>query len=249
MIKKYNFSELDNDLLDQSNSIFRSAFPDVIFQSEVVQHAWKKILKYFPTFQLYYVESNSVVGFINAIPFFWDKNLKDLPDEGWDWLVETGIRGYEQNITPNSLGGLQIIVAKNYLGKGYSKLLIKEGKKLANHLGYKNFVIPIRPTLKSNFPKMHMEEYMELKKEGKIYDPWIRTHISSGAHIIKICPKAMSIYGSIQVWESLLKTKIQKSGDYIVEGALNPVSIDLNTNSGAYYEDNIWINYNLDSSM
>lgn len=245
MIKKYTHSELSTQLLKQYKKTVHSAFPDIIFESEIVKECWSKIEKYFPEYQLFYVdEKDNLIGFINAIPFYWDRPLDELPDEGWDWEVKIGIEGYENNIKPNCLGGLQIIVAKEHLGKGYSKQLVEEGKKIKEKMGFKNFLLPIRPTFKSKYPEMDMKDYINLKIDDKIFDPWIRTHLSSGAKIIKICPKAMHIFGDLPVWERLLNQKIYNSGSYLVEGALNPVQIQVEKNYGEYFEDNIWINYN-----
>lgn len=230
--------------LEQYRKTVRSSFPDLIFESEIVKHCWPKIEKYFPEFQVFLVDqSENIIGFINSIPFYWDQPLQELPDDGWDWLVNHGIEGFEKGIQPNCIGGLQIIVSKSHLGKGYSKLLIDEGKKIKERLGFQNLVIPIRPTLKSNFPNMDMEAYINYQIDGKVYDPWIRTHLSSGAEIIKICPNAMNIQGDIAMWEKLIKQKIHQSGNYEVEGGLNHVYIDLENNNGEYREDNIWIGY------
>lgn len=244
LIKKYSFLDLNPSLKAQYKSTVRSAFPNIIFESEIVKHFWDKIETYFPEFQIFYIDENEkLIGFINAIPFYWDKPLDELPDEGWDWEVKIGVEGFENNIKPNCLGGLQIIVVKEHLGKGYSKLLIEEGKKLKEKLGFKNFLLPIRPTFKSKYPEMDMKDYINLKVDNKIYDPWIRTHLSSGAKIVKICPKAMHIYGDLPMWERLMDQKISKSGIYLVEGALNPVDINVEKDYGEYFEDNIWINH------
>jgi len=125
-------------------------------------------------------------------------------------------------------------------------MLIAEGRKIQSELGFKNFIIPIRPTFKSNYPELDMKEYLEFKIDDKIYDPWIRTHQSSGADFIKVCPKAMIIRGDINFWEGLTKRKINKSGYYIVEGALNPVLMQVENNIGEYQEANIWINYGIE---
>ena len=243
-IKTYTFTQLNKTQLQQYKNVVRASFPDVIFQSEIVKHCWPTIEKYFPEFQLFFIDSNEMlVGFLNSIPIYWDKPMTDLPDEGWDWLVEKGIEGYENKIKPNCLGGLQIIVTKEYLGNGYSKMLIAEGKKIQTSLGFKNFILPIRPTFKSKYPEMDMEEYIHFKQGEKIYDPWIRTHNSSGAKIIKVCPKAMHIKGDINYWEGLMNSKIVKSGYHIVEGALNPVWMDVEKDFGEYNEANIWIRY------
>jgi hypothetical protein len=169
--------------------------------------------------------------------------MNELPDEGWDWMLKKGVTDYEKRIEPNTLGGLQIIVTKLNLGNGYSKTLISEAKRIVKEMGFEHFIIPIRPTFKNLYPNMAMREYIDLKEGGKIYDPWIRTHVKGGAEIINVCSKAMYIDGNVNFWEDLLKYKIEKSGAYIVAGALNPVNINIETNNGTYYEDNVWIFY------
>ncbi len=244
MTKYLTFSDLDDHLLKQYRKAIALAFPEIIINSQITKKYWDRLEKYFPQTQLFIVsEDNNLIGFMNAIPVFWDQPLIDLPNEGWDWLVKKGINDFENKVSPNSLGGLQIIVTKEYLGKGYSKLLIAKGKNVRENLGFKNFIIPIRPILKHKYPEMKMKEYMSLRENNIIMDPWIRTHIKSGAKIIKVCKNSMNVTGEINFWEGLLKNKIRKSGTYKVEGALNLVTINLEDNYGEYREENIWINY------
>ena len=135
------------------------------------------------------------------------------------------------------------IPIKKNQGQGYGKLLIDKGKELVKRLDYTHFIIPIRPTLKYRFPDMDMSVYMRLKIEEKVYDPWIRTHINSGAEIIKICKNAMNVKGDLLFWEGLMNHKITESGNYIIEGALNRATIDVEKDFGEYREDNIWVSY------
>jgi len=91
-IRIHTFTELNNTQIQQYKSIVKSAFPPVIFQSDIVKHCWPIIEKYFPEFQLFFIDTNdNLIGLINSIPIYWDRSLSDLPDEGWDWLVEKGI--------------------------------------------------------------------------------------------------------------------------------------------------------------
>ncbi|AXT53910.1 hypothetical protein D1818_24985 [Aquimarina sp. BL5] len=244
MIKYLTFSDLDDRLIGQYRNGINLAFPDVILNSQVTKKYWSRLEKYFPQTQLFIVsDDNNLIGFMNAIPLFWDQPLSELPNEGWDWLLKKGINDFENEIEPNSLGGLQIIVAKGYLRKGYSKLLIENGKKVKENLGFKNFIIPIRPILKYKYPEMKMKDYMNLKENGEIMDPWIRTHMKSGAEIIKVCENSMNIIGDINFWEGLLKKEINRSGGYRVQEALNLVTINIEDDFGEYREENIWISY------
>jgi len=220
------------------------AFPEVILRSQIIKDYWGKLEKCFPQSQIFIIDENkNLIGFMNAIPLFYDLPLTELPDEGWDWLMKKGIKDFENNLMPNTLGGLQIIVTKEYQGKGYSKLLISRGKQLKEILGLKNFIIPIRPILKHKYPKEKMKDYMNLRENGEIFDPWIRTHIKSGAEIIKVCTNSMNVTGDINFWEQLLYKKIFHSGTYEIKGALNLVSIEIENNYGEYKEENIWVYY------
>ncbi len=243
MIKLYTLSDLDDNLIVRYKTAIQDAFPDIILSSKVIEHFWGRVESYFPEYQIFLIDDDQLLGFMNAIPLFWNSPLKELPNEGWDWMLKKGVTDFENRVKPNTLGGLQIIVTKENLGKGYSKTLISEAKRIVKEIGFENFIIPIRPTLKSRFPNMEMEEYINLKDGEKIYDPWIRTHMKGGAEIINVCSKAMYIDGDINFWEGLMNHKIKHSGSYIIDGALNPVDIDTQSNHGIYYEDNIWISY------
>lgn len=237
-------NELNANQLIQYRNTITYSFPKFLFHSKAIINYWPKLEAIFPDFQIIMVNTQEqVMGIINSIPIYWNEPLTQLPDDGWDWLLMKGIHDYEQNIKPNCLGALQIIVNKNNLGKGYSKLLLTQGKLLKNKFDFENFIIPIRPTYKYKYPKMKMKDYMSFKMDNKIYDPWIRTHLNNGAEIIKICHNAMNITGEIEFWEETINQKITKSGFYIVEGALNPVFMHIEKNEGEYREENIWISY------
>ncbi|WP_405206196.1 hypothetical protein [Aquimarina sp. LLG6339-5] len=244
MITYLKYSDLDSSLIKQYKFAITEAFPEIILRSRVTEEYWSRLENYFPYTQVFMINSNDgLLGFINAIPIFWDQMLEDLPQEGWDWLLRKRISDFEDNVLPNILGGLQIIVTKKYQGKGYSKLLISKGKAVRERLGLEKLIIPIRPILKHNYLKVMMKDYIDLKKDNKIYDPWIRTHLESGATFIKVCENSMNVRGDINFWEELLGKKITKSGSCKMDGALNLVTVDLEENYGEYREENIWISY------
>ena len=243
-MRHLTFLDLNKTQIEQYRNAINAAFPEIILRSQVMKSYWSKLEKYFPFTQIFIIGTDdNLIGFMNTVPVFWDKSLNELPDDGWDWMLRSGITDFEEGKQPNTLGGLQIIVTKEHQGKGFSKILITQAKKVVEKIGYKNFIIPIRPTFKHLHPEMKMSDYINLKKDTKIYDPWIRTHLKSGAKIIRICNNSMNISGDIPFWESLLNQKINTSGKYIATGALNPITIDFQKNHGEYREDNIWIAY------
>ena len=245
MIQFLTLSELSTAQKANYHKAIKLAFPEIILASPISKRLWPKLEEYYPECQLYLLnKEGQLIGFMNTIPIFWEGALKTLPDEGWDWLLEKGIQDYENKVKTNFLGGLQIIVTKEHLGQVNSRLLLREGKRIQRKHGFDKLIIPIRPTFKSKFPNMAMSTYLNYKEEGQIYDPWIRTHLKGGAKVIKVCNKSMSVTAEIPFWEKLMNKKIESSGYYLVDGALNPVKLELEKNVGCYEEEKNWLYYN-----
>ena len=232
---------------DYFATLTRSNWSPIIQPSETGNEYWNKLFHYYPEHQLFFeTNEGEWLGFANTIPIQFDLPLEELPEEGWDWLIKEGITGYEEGIVPNTLGGLQIGVNPKFRGQGWSKKILEKAKESMLKHHFTQFILPIRPTLKDLHPEIPMEEYLTWKKEGKIYDPWIRTHVHSGASIIKVCPQAMTVKGSIKDWKQRSGINFTSSGKYEVDGGLSLVDINLETNIGVYYEPNIWIVYRND---
>jgi GNAT superfamily N-acetyltransferase len=222
----------------------KSTWSPIIQASAVGYAYWENLFTHFPEYQLIYEDKNGeIIGFANTIPLYYDNEFSCLPDTGWDWLIAKGHTDYESGRQPNLLGGLQIGVNPKHRSRGYSKILLAKAKALQQSKQLSRFILPIRPTMKYLHPEVNMEEYMFWKEGGKIYDPWIRTHLKSGAQIIKVCPEAMRVEGKIEDWEKWSGIHFKKSGKYPIEGGLSLVDIDMERDKGLYLEPNIWIYY------
>jgi hypothetical protein len=53
----------------------------------------------------------------------------------------------------------------------------------------------------------------------------------------------MVVHEPIAFWENWSKQRFSESGDYALEGALAPVKIDLERQTGRYEEPNVWVSY------
>jgi hypothetical protein len=51
----------------------------------------------------------------------------------------------------------------------------------------------------------------------------------------------MRISGSLQSWQTWTGMSFQSSGEYIIPGALAPIKIDVENDSGEYIEANVWM--------
>ena len=208
----------------------------------VLRQHWDKLYKTFPEYQLVLCENDEAIGLANSIPFFRDMPLEELPEEGWDWVLVKGLKDSEKGLKPNTLSGLQVAIDRQYQGKGISPLMVLAMCSLAREKGCRHLAIPVRPTRKSDYPETPISEYIGWKGEdGLPFDPWMRVHVKLGARIIKPCHRSMYITGSIADWEQWTGMKFPKTGVYNVEGALTPVRIDQEKDTGEYIEPNVWI--------
>ncbi len=51
----------------------------------------------------------------------------------------------------------------------------------------------------------------------------------------------MYMEGSVADWEAWTGMRFPESGQYVVPGALNPVTIDREADQGRYIEPNVWM--------
>lgn len=243
---KLNYKVIRNfpDHLKLQNEITLELWPEFMLHDPVSSN-WSQLFDFFPGFQFSLELAGEIIGTANSIPIYWEKPLANLPEEGWDWVFQKGFKDRENQLKPNTLAGLQIAVNKKYQGKGVSSLVLKEMLEIARENRFKNVVIPIRPSLKSQYPLIPIDNYLNWKREkdGQPFDPWLRVHLRAGGEIIKVCHKAMYIPGSIKDWENWTGLKFKESGEYIIKGALNPVKMDLENDNGEYIEPNIWIRH------
>lgn len=229
------------------NDITSELWPEFMFHDPVSNSNWYKLFELFPDLQLSLINNDEVIGIANCISYFWNRSFEDLPERGWDWVFEKGIDDKLNDIKANTLNGLQIAVNKRHQGKGISSLLLKEMISIAHEDGFKYVTIPVRPSFKSKYPLIPIDNYIKWKREdGLPFDPWLRVHVRLGGKIIKPCHKAMYIPGTIDEWEDWTDMNFFESGNYVIKGALKPVTINIEKDIGEYIEPNVWVLHEVD---
>lgn len=220
------------------------SWPEFILQDPIAIRYWGSLFSTFADFQ--YVlcdEAGTALAAGHTIPFVWDGTEAGLPS-GWDAVLEQGFSDYEQGRVPNALCGLSIVIAPGVQGQGLSETMARTMKDIAIQYGLRDLVIPLRPTLKSSYPHMSMEEYCQWRRDdGAPFDPWLRIHWRLGAKMLCIAPLSMVISDTVSTWEEWTGMSFPESGEYVVPGALCPVVIDRERDIGCYEEPNIWIHY------
>lgn len=175
----------------------------------------------------------------NCVPLACDFN--NLPPEGWDWIVETAANTNGQR---NALGALAISVPGIHRGKGVARLMIEEFRKLAAAKGLDGVIAPVRPSEKHRHPFIPMDEYLGWQDDrGRIFDPWLRSHLAAGGKIIKPAQRSMVVEEPIGFWEMWSGRPFTETGEYALPGALAPVAIDTEMGVGKYVEPNVWFAY------
>lgn len=205
---------------------------------------YDRILETFADFQLCLVDSatDQPIALANCVPAHFDGRFASLPAEGWDWLVETGAT--DRASRPNVLGALAISVPEHHRGRGYATRMLKEMRQLGEQRGLDVLIAPVRPTLKCDFPHVPMSEYISWRDaDGHIFDPWLRSHIQQGGRLVGPCERSMVVEEHVAFWETWAGRRFEASGDYLVEGALAPIHIDLERQIGRYEEPNVWVAY------
>ncbi len=218
------------------------SWPVFMLQDKVIHKYWSNQYNCFGGFQFALLDGEEVLGIGNSIPIYWGKTIEELPEGGLDWAVEKGNEDYLNKVIPNALVGIQILVNPVHRNKGLSHKMLDIMKEVAKSNGLDYVFLPLRPTLKSEYPSTAMNDYIEWKnEEGLPFDPWIRVHKKAGGLVVKACNRSMEIRGSVSDWENWTQVKINTAGEQIIDRALAPIMIDLAKDIGTYIEPNVWV--------
>jgi hypothetical protein len=228
-----------------ASAIEQAAWSNLGFLNYTRSHYeyYSELLDAYPEYQLCLIDESTgyPVAVANSVPFACsDRN--DLPPEGWDWVVETAAR--TKNTKANMLGALAVSVPAVHRSKGYARLMIRSLVDLAERKKLNGVVVPVRPTAKARHPWVPIADYMAWTDDkGRPYDPWLRSHLSAGGKMMGPCERSMVVHEPIAFWENWSSQRFEESGAYTLEGAIAPVQIDVERQTGTYEEPNVWVAY------
>ena len=231
--------------VDAADMVTVTSWPEFMMNDTVANAHWYAMHDKHPKFQfaLLETETEKWIAVGNSIPVNFDGPLETLPDTGWDWAI---LNGMKADKPANLLSALAIQILPDHRGGGLSTTMIKVMQEIGLSHGLSKLIAPVRPNKKSDYPLIPMALYIEWSKEDSPFDPWLRVHHRMGARILKVCPEAMHISGTVKTWQEWTGLSFQSSGDYIVPGALSPVTIDIENDRGVYIEANVWMLHDYD---
>lgn len=233
------------ELSKAAESIEHAAWSDLGFLNYTHSHYehYADLLDAYPEYQLCLVdeEAGYPVAVANSVPILCS-GPEDLPPEGWDWVVETAARN--KNGRANMLGALAVSVPAIHRSKGYARRMIRALLELAEHKKLGGVVVPVRPSAKVKHPWVPLREYITwTDPNGRIYDPWIRSHLASGGRMVGLAERSMVVCEPLPFWENWSKQHFERSGNYTIDGAIAPITIDVDRRIGTYEEPNVWVAY------
>ena len=207
-----------------------------MFHNAMGSKYWGRLYDEFPAFQLALVDGGELVAEVHALPVHVDAELP----AGWDDAFERGMELGDGNV----LCLLAIAVQPQRRGGGIATTLIEAAKRAAVGEGLAAVIAPVRPTLKSSYPLIPIEQYVEWRRaDGSHFDPWIRVHERAGATIVQPAPRSMLIEAPVTDWEAWTGMRFPADGTYVVPGMLAP--LEVRAGVGVHIEPNVWLRHSV----
>jgi hypothetical protein len=240
------YTHLQRPELESRLSTFGQVWPEFIFHDEVARAYTHYTVSTFAHLNLYLCdEHDGLVAAGYGVPLAWDGSMERLP-AGWDAALEQAVQDHEAHRSPTTFCALAAMVRQSDHGHGLSKYVLHAMKSAARQAKLERMIAPVRPTLKSQYPLTPIERYLTWKHiDGSPFDPWLRVHWKEGGKLVKSAPHSMRVRGKVEEWEKWTHMRFPESGEYVVPGTLQPVSIDCERDEGTYTEPNIWVQHSL----
>ncbi|HLO34288.1 MAG TPA: hypothetical protein VK249_34400 [Anaerolineales bacterium] len=233
----------ENELFwELNNGMARAHGPAFLEHDSVVAEYWSHLDETFPDHQFCLVEQESgkAVGVGNSIPVAFESEWADLPARGLDWVLEKGFQDHTAGKTATIMSALYIEVAGSHRGQHLSSQMISVMRQIALSQGFRHLIAPVRPSLKSRYPLIAIEEYSRWQNsDGFPFDPWLRVHVQAGGKILHPCPSAMVVKGSRQQWTTWTGMDFPGEGNYTIPHGLVPFIV--HGSQGEYVEPGIWV--------
>lgn len=232
------------DLLGAVLELNDSSWGEFVRNDAVSKRRGNEMYVIFPEYQIAILDASTrrLVAVGNSVPLAWDGDAGALPDRGWDWGLEEAFRNRASGRGPVNQCALSVSIAEEDRGRGIGTITLEAMKESGARRGLKRMVAPVRPVLKARYPLVPMERYVTwLGDDGAPFDPWIRVHARAGGEMAGICGESMRVEGSVSDWEAWTGMRFPETGSYVVAGALVPVDINVERDTGIYLEPNIWM--------
>lgn len=231
------------DALDGHNG---AAWPAFMLHFPVAGRLWHHLEEELAAWQFMLLDPGGRIAAAgNSAPLWWDGTDDGLP-AGWDDQLERTVDGLRAGTAPNTLGAIQIVVARERRGEGLAGRMVEIFREQARRAGFRALVACVRPTEKHRYPLEPIERYVAwTRPDGLPFDPWIRLHVRIGGRIVRAVPESMTTAGSVADWERWTGVTLPESGSCVIPLATNPVLVDRERDRVVYHDANVWVVHDL----
>ena len=240
-VERFDVREWPAEQLDQ---LFSEGFPTFITSDQLAKRYIGRVQEFFPHVNIVLLdESDFLVAAGWGVPLVWNGETDSLPC-GYSESLKRAVENHEANECPNTFVICGGIVRPDLKGQGLSTVLIQTLRSLALASGLGQVICPVRPTLKSRYPLISIERYMQWTRvDGSPFDPWVRTHVRAGAKILTTEPNSQTMTGTVEQWETWTSMKFPETGEYVIPDGMSLLYIDREADSGIYVEPNVWVQH------
>ncbi len=226
------------------DALFADGFPAFITADQAVKRHIGRVRELFPRWDILLVkESGEPLATGWGVPLVWSGEVRELPDSFADCLrqaVELNDRSRAAD-TFVICGG---VVHPDHRGSGVAQQLVRALCLTATEGGLERIVAPVRPTRKQLYPLVQIDTYAAwTRADGLPFDPWVRLHVRLGGRILGTLPNAQTMTGTVAQWQEWAGLPLPGSADYVIEGGLAPLTVDVAKDLGLYVEPNIWVRH------
>lgn len=125
------------DLIDEMWSL-PNTWPVFMRQDPVANLYYGKLVEAFPEHQLVALDERSrVIGKVHSVPMSWDRSLENLPDRGWDAVLEMAFTTSSRAGTRcQAVSLIEAFIPPEYAGRGLSSKLLVAARDNAAGMGY-----------------------------------------------------------------------------------------------------------------
>lgn len=217
-------------------------WPQFMLHDPVGDRYYGRIEEDFPHWTLVATDDDVFVAKAHVIPFALGD--EDLPDGGWDEVIERGLALHDDGGTPDVVSALEVGIVPERRGSGLSTVMLGAMRDLVADMGFRDLFAPVRPSQKADQPFRVMQDYaFATRDDGLPVDAWLRVHVRMGATIVDVCPRSMTIPGSLHDWREWTGEAFDTDGAQVVEGGLVPVQVDTAADRAVYVEPNVWVHH------
>jgi hypothetical protein len=158
--------------------------------------------------------------------------------------MEKAFDDHSRGKKPTVVSALYIEIASTHRGLRLSSRVLKHMCHIARSQGFEFLIALIRPSMKSYYPLIAIEDYVRWKNpDGRPFDPWLRVHMSLGGELLHVCESAMRVSGSREEWAKWTGLAFPGDGYYVVPHGLAPVKV--RNGRGEYIEPGVWFLHRL----